>query len=202
MADNDRPLPTPPRRGFGPPRSGPDESAGPSTADRMMHAAAEGRLEEFLQYELPGDEHARELARMMLSMTGMSPAETGAAFPRAAAAGTPASGPAPAPEGTDASCPPEVMSAVRQGDIKGLASLLRTEHERRSGGRPGCPGSPPQEVPAPEPPAAPDSGRPGIDAALVEELVRIGASNDVSVDWLMLRAVKLYVEEYRRSGRL
>jgi hypothetical protein len=48
----------------------------------------------------------------------------------------------------------------------------------------------------------PAEGRAGIDAAIIDELIRIGADNDVTVDWLMLRAVKLYVAEYRTSGKL
>ena len=38
--------------------------------------------------------------------------------------------------------------------------------------------------------------------AIINELIRISADNDVTVDWLMLRAVKLFVEEYRKTGRL
>ena len=59
-------------------------------------------------------------------------------------------------------------------------------------------GSPAPLLATPAPPA----GRAGIDAALVDELLRISTDNDVTVDWLMLRAVKLYVEEYRKTGKL
>ena len=48
----------------------------------------------------------------------------------------------------------------------------------------------------------PAAGPAGIDTAIINELIRISADNDVTVDWLMLRAVKLYVEEYRKTGRL
>jgi hypothetical protein len=84
--------------------------------------------------------------------------------------------------------------------------LLRAEHAKRSGDL--DPAAAPHAVvspaPAPADPATPPdaAGRAGIDAAIVDELLRIGRENDVSVDWLMLRAVKLYVEEHRRTGRL
>jgi hypothetical protein len=71
--------------------------------------------------------------------------------------------------------------------------MLRAEHAKRSGEGPAA-------AEAPRQPAA--EARAGIDAAIVEELLRISADNDVAVDWLMLRAVKLYVEEYRKTGRL
>ena len=93
-----------------------------------------------------------------------------------------------------------------------LAGLLRAEHAKRCGTEPAearAPGrapSPPRaSASAPhalEAPAAAAPARPGIDAAIVDELIRIAADNDVTVDWLTLRAVRLYVEDYRKTGRL
>ena len=62
MVENDRPLPNPPRTRFGRQIRGEGEGAGPLTADRLTQAAAEGRLEEVLQHEIPEGEHARNLA--------------------------------------------------------------------------------------------------------------------------------------------
>jgi hypothetical protein len=166
----------------------------------MAQAAAAGRLEEFLQHEIPAGDHARNLAMMMMGMSGMMPGDLPAAPPSAPAAET---GPQPEGIGDAASAqpPPEVLRAVGAGDVAGLMGLLRAEHAKRN---PECAAAeaPAPHGPAPGAPAAPGAARPGIDAALVDELIRIAAGNDVSVDWLMLRAVKLYVEDFRRTGRL
>ena len=215
MADNDRPLPTPPRSRFGRPLPEDEGAAAPLTADRMAQAAAEGRLDEFLQHEIPGGEHARDLALMMLGMSGMMPMEPVAGTGRGGCAtGGPhddAAPPIPAAGESSqttaaADVPHGVADAVREGNVAGLADLLRAEHAKRSGSGAAdlmpSPFAPP--APAPPSPATVPSGAPaaGIDAALIDELIRIAADNQVTVDWLMLRAVKLYVEEYRRTGRL
>jgi hypothetical protein len=166
----------------------------------MTQAAAEGRLEEFLQRELPESDHARSLALMMMSMSGMMPADAMAGAPPAAQPSGPLRPSPEAPAAAAPQIPPEVFAAVQQGDVAGLAGLLRDAHERRS-----PPASPAGE--APQPPSGPQTspaatGRPGIDAALIDELMRIAADDDVTVDWLILRAIKLYVEEHRRTGRL
>jgi len=205
MTENDRPLPTPPRSRFG---RDSREDAGPASSmisDRMALAAAEGRLEEFLQHEIPEGDHARNLAMMMMGMSGMMPMETPAGLPQADSPHSPAL-PAPdaqAPEAQAAAAPevpPEVLAAIQQGDVANLMGILRAEHAKRA-----APGAAAEE--APQAPAAPSAERPaagpaGIDAAIIDELIRVSADNDVTVDWLMLRAVKLYVEEYRKTGRL
>jgi len=33
-------------------------------------------------------------------------------------------------------------------------------------------------------------------------LLQIAEDNSVSVDWLILRAIKVYVQEYQKTGRL
>ena len=200
MSESDRPLPTPPRSRFG---RDSQEEAGPASgmiSDRMALAAAEGRLEEFLQHEIPAGDAARNLAMMMMGMSGMMPMEIPAGLPQAVAT------PSPAPPGSDAQTvvaaevPPEVLAAIQQGDVANLMGILRAEHGKRT-----APGAAAEE--APQAPAAPSAERPaagpaGIDAAIIDELIRVSADNDVTVDWLMLRAVKLYVEEYRKTGRL
>ena len=204
MTENDRPLPTPPRSRFG---RDSREDAGPGSgmiSDRMALAAAEGHLEEFLQREIPEGEHARNLALMMMGMSGMMPTETPAGQPRPdpppdqalLAPGTPAAAPPVVP--------PEVLAAIQEGDVTNLMGILRAEHAKRSG-LPDAAAAVPQAPAAPtaDPAAAPAAeGRAGIDAAIVDKLIRISADNDVTVDWLMLRAVKLYVEEHRKTGRL
>lgn len=214
MTENERPLPTPPRTRFGRQLRGEEESAGPLTADRLAQAAAEGRLEEFLQREIPEGEHARTLAMMMLGMSGMAASGTPLQEPSAAAETAP--GPAPgvpavsaAPGVSGSALSPEVLAATMQGDVAGLMALLREAHARRGGecipggGEPAG-GSPAISAETIPPAAGADAAaaRPGIDKALVDELIRVGAENQVSVDWLLLRAVKLYLEEHRKTGRL
>jgi len=212
VTQSDRPLPTPPRSRFGRDSQEEAEPASGMISDRMALAAAEGRLEEFLQHEIPGGDAARNLAMMMMGMSGMMPMEIPAGLPQAVAT------PSPAPPGSDAQTasspevPPEVLAAIQQGDVANLMSILRAEHVKRT-----APGAPADE--APQAPASPSAARPpvpspepsaaasvagpaGIDTAIIDELIRISADNDVTVDWLMLRAVKLYVEEYRKTGRL
>ena len=197
MTENDRPLPTPPRARFGRDAREADGPEPPLTSDRMAQAVAEGRLEEFLQRELPESGHARSLALMMMGMSGMLPA--GAAGPAPAAVPSGPDGPQPEVQ-TAASpqIPPGVLAAAQQGNVAELAGLLRAEHGKRF-----APAGAEGETPPSGTPTAPAAtGRPGIDAAIIDELIRISADNDVTVDWLMLRAIKLYVEEHRRTGRL
>ena len=216
MTDSDRPLPTPPRSRFG---SDSREEAGPASSmisDRMSLAAAEGRLEEFLQHEIPEGDHARNLAMMMMGMSGMLPTEMPSGPPPAAAAHPATPSASDPPIASSAEVPPEVLAAVQQGDVANLMGILRAEHVKRAGlsaPESAAPRSSPDPStsrapdPAPVPPtsfstAPAGEGRAGIDAAIIEELIRISADNDVTVDWLMLRAVRLYVEEHRKTGRL
>lgn len=214
MTESDRPLPTPPRSRFG---RDAQEEAGPASgmiSDRMALAAAEGRLEEFLQHEIPQGDHARNLAMMMMGMSGMMPMEIPAESPQAVSTHGP---PPPADESQAAvapEVPPEVIAAIQQGDVANLMGILRAEHAKRSAPgaesddaalTPASSSAAGQTVPSPLPPVSPagaGAGPAGIDTAIINELIRISADNDVTVDWLMLRAVKLYVEEYRKTGRL
>ena len=207
MTENDRPLPTPPRSRFGRDSQQDDGTGSGMISDRMALAAAEGRLEEFLQHELPEGDHARNLAMMMMGMSGMMPTEIPAGEPRLDSLPAPAPPSVEAPAAASPEVPPEVLAAIERGDVANLMGILRAEHAKRSGsgGEP-LPVTPPaarQPLPSPSPSAAPPiEGRAGIDAAIIDELIRISAANDVTVDWLMLRAVKLYVAEYQKTGRL
>ena len=74
MSEKEKPLPRPPKTPFGRKRrfEGNEEDVS-LMADRMGAAMAEGKLEEFLQREMPDNEYARTLAAMMMGMTGMMP---------------------------------------------------------------------------------------------------------------------------------
>ena len=209
MSDSGRPLPTPPRSRFG---RDSQEEAGPASgmiSDRMALAAAEGRLEEFLQHEIPEGDHARNLAMMMMGMSGMMPVEMPAGLPEASSAHSPAPPASDAQTSVSPEVPPEVLAAIEQGDVANLMGILRAEHAKRNGleaaegGSPASPAAPSAALSSAPSGATPAGAGPaGIDTAIINELIRISADNDVTVDWLMLRAVKLYVEEYRKTGRL
>ncbi len=192
MTENERPLPRPPKTPFGKRRPGEEDSGQELIADKMAEAAAMGKLDEYLERELPDSEEARALARMMMAMTGMMPAGS---TPRRPGQEIPA-GPAPEPA---ADVSPDVMKAVHGGDVKGLMDILRREHGKRS--PEDHAGSPPAEgaVAPVEPGGQP---QPAIDKELIDALIRIAADNSVTLDWIILRAIKVYVEEYRKTGKL
>lgn len=77
MSKKDKPLPEPETTPFGKrKRFSESEGETPLLADQMIKAAAEGRLEEFLKEEFPGNEYARKLAMLMLELTGVLPPES------------------------------------------------------------------------------------------------------------------------------
>jgi hypothetical protein len=198
MSKNDKPLPKPPKTPFS--RQRPDENAqeqGSLIADRMAIAAAEGKLDEFLKQEMPDNEYARNLASMMMGMTGMMPT-TGASTD------TPA---APEPEQTpdveqaaqtsQKDVPEDVKKAIMSGDVQGLMTMLRREHQKQSGE----PLTTAEENPSPAPTAS-ASNQPTIDKDLIDALLQIAQDNNVTLDWMILRAIKVYVQEYQKTGRL
>jgi hypothetical protein len=163
----------------------------------MAAAMAEGKLDEFLKQEMPDNAYARNLATMMMGMTGMMP---------------PGGAPAPshAPEGNEQATsfenaalgqtpsaeevPEEVKKAIQGGDVRGLMDLLRQEHQKRM---PGEETTPPEAAAASQP-----VDQPTIDKELIDAMIQIAKDNSVTMDWIILRAIKVYVEEYRKTGRL
>ena len=183
MSEKERPLPQPSKQAFG--RKGRHEEREDQAlmADEIARAAAEGRLEDFLGKEVPDNDYARSLVSMMMGMTGMA----SVIQPPDATEG-PSS---PASSENPSEPPPEVIEAVREGDVEGLKELLQREHEKRH----------PKEGPAVER-QTDTSQKPSIEKEVIEALVKIASDNDVSLDWLTLRALKLYVQEYQKGGRL
>jgi hypothetical protein len=190
MADQEKPLPKPPTQAFGRQKPSKEQGGQDLLADQMAVAAAEGRLDEFLKENMPDSEHGQALAKMMMGMTGMMPMES-------MTAPTPPAQRSPDRESPAAAVPEDVFKAVHGGDVKGLVDLLKKEHQKRS------PGAQIEEaIPAAAPPAMVPTGGPAIDKELIDALVRIAADNSVTLDWLILRAVKVYVEEYLKTGKL
>ena len=200
MTKKDNPLPQPPNSAFGRKNrfEQPDEQAA-LLADRMAAAMAEGKLDEFIKQEMPDNEYARNLASMMMGMTGMLPMEGTPIAPSPAeqhprsSASVPAEQVLPTTE-APAEVLEEVRKAIEGGDVKSLMGLLRQEHFKRTPGS--DPGTTEEAI------AAPSSAQPAIDKDKVDALLQIAKDNGVSMDWLILRAIKAYVQEYQKTGRL
>jgi len=201
MSQNEKPLPKPPSTPFTRKRAGQhNDEQEPLTADRMAQAMAEGKLDEFLKKEMPDNEAARKMATMMMGMTGMM-----------SMGGPPMAPPSPAQQQPPLSpdrnaaeqisppgeVPEDVRKAIESGDVKGLKELLRREYLKRT---PGATFDTSQEAAAP--PQQQASGMPVIDKELIDAMIEIAKENSVTMDWMILRAIKVYVEEYRKTGKL
>ena len=190
MQKKDKPLPKPPSTPFGKKRSfDENEKQEQLIADEMAVAMAEGRLDEFLKSNMPDNEHARKLAEMMMGMTGMMP-------------GSFAGSSASVKEGPSDEKPPEsdssedIVNAVQAGDLQGIMGLLAKEHARRTG-------NPITEIPdEAKKSVTPSSAGPAVDRAIIDELIKIASDNNISFDWLFFRALKRYVDEYKKTGNL
>jgi hypothetical protein len=198
MSDKEKPLPKPPNTAFGRKKQfeQPDEQAA-LLADRMAAAMAEGKLDEFLKREMPDNEYARNLATMMMGMTGMMPPGGNPAASHAPAnKEQPLSVENAAPGQTPSAevVPEEVRKAIQGGDVRGLMDLLRREHEKRMPGE--------ETKPAEETTASQPVDQPTIDKDLIDALIQIAKDNSVTMDWIILRAIKVYVEEFRKTGKL
>ncbi len=197
-SDKEKPLPKPPKSPFGRKRpEEPEQNQGDLIADHMAAAMAEGKLEEFLKQEMPDNEYARSLATMMMGMTGMLPVGGGQPAPQAPEKKeeTPLSeNAAPEQRLSAEEIPEDVKKAIHGGDVKGLMDLLRREHQKRM---PGIEMKPEEET-ATSPPV----DQPAIDKELIDALIQIASDNSVTLDWIILRAIKVYVEEYRKTGKL
>jgi hypothetical protein len=182
VSEKKRSLPQPSKTAFG--RKGQHEEREDQAlmADEIARAAAEGRLEDFLSKEVPDNDYARSLVSMMMGMTGM------ASVIQPPDAAGPSS---PAPAENPSEPPPDVFEALRSTDVEGLKELLQREHKKRH----------PEE--GPELQKKTDTSlKPSIEKEVIENLIKIASDNDVSLDWLTLRALKLYVQEYQKNGRL
>jgi predicted amidohydrolase YtcJ len=200
MSQNEKPLPKPPSTPFTRKRTGEQgEERESLTADRMAAAMAEGKLDEFLKQEMPDNEAARKMATMMMGMTGMMSMGGPPMAPTAPAQAQPSH--SAEMNAADQISPPgevpeDVRKAIESGDVQGLKDLLRREYLKRT---PGATFDNSDEAAAPPPQA---SGMPVIDKELIDAMIQIAKDNSVTMDWMILRAIKVYVEEYRKTGKL
>ena len=213
MPKDKKPLPTPPGPGRQR-RSEEDPQDDPLIADKMGMAMATGNLDKYMKEEFEGSENAHKLASMMMGMTGMAP--QGVPTQGVPTQGVPTqSVPAP-PEGQEApsgepppsgetpSHPPseEIMKAAMSGDSKGLAEMLKKEHLRRQGAGADVSEEKPSQMqdPVKEESQAPADA--AMEKEVLEKLMKIASENNVSIDWVINRALKLYVRDYEGTGRV
>jgi hypothetical protein len=181
MSEREKPLPKPSVSAFGPWKFSEQEEGPTLMADRIAMAISEGRFEEFMKKEMPDNEYAGKLVSMMMGMTGMLSPEN------------------PEPEMREqekpaAEQPPQdLRNAVDTADVKGVMEILRREHEKRSPGA---------IQPVDQEDQGRSSGQSAIERKILDDLVKIAADNSVTLDWLISRAIKLYVREYSTTGRL
>lgn len=196
MSKKESHLQRSPKSPIGKGRFGESQMNAPLIADRMAAAMAEGRLEAFMKEEIPDNEYARSLAAMMMGMTGMMPATFSPSVRKEAERHDGAMEAVNPPgEQFSATQPPEdVISAAHAGDVKGVMELLAREHEKRI---------PKAESELPEEGSVESAtGLSDGEKETLNHLMRIASDNNVSVDWIVLRALRLYVSEYQKTGRL
>jgi ABC-type sugar transport system ATPase subunit len=193
MSKKERPLPRPQKMPSGRRRFEEREDDAPLMADRMAAAMAEGKLDEFMKEEMPDNEYARTLAAMMMGMTGMTFRSPAVKETEEHAAKTKEVRPS---EETQAAihAPEDVIRAVQAGDVKGVMEVLAREHKKRV---PEAEASPVEEEKSEA-----TAGLSGAEKEALDRLMKIASENNVSVDWLVLRALRLYITEYQRTGRL
>ena len=190
MSEKESPLPKPPTTPFGRKRSFKEkEGNAPLMADRLAAAMAEGRLDEFIKQELPDNEQARTLAMMMMGMSGMMPPQGLPSVQKNEPQEESVNPPSEPPE--------EVVKAAKEGDVKGLMEILQKEHRKRSG-----------DIEATEESIAPENTEENspaigkVEKETLDQLMDIASRNNLSMDWVVLRALRLYAEEYQKTGRL
>ncbi len=194
MSAEDRSLPKPPLQAFGSKKSFENTDGKPLMADQIAMAAAGGRLEEFMKDEMPDSDHARKLVSMLMGMTGiMSPEGITGLQPVTDRPEDKPSSPEP-DTGVAPQRPPEdVLKAVNTADLEGLKDLLKREHNKRT------PNHAAAETGESLPPV---NTLPLVDKDVIDNMLKIASDNNLTPDWIILRALKLYIEEYNRTGRL
>jgi hypothetical protein len=197
MSKKERALPKPGKTPFSKKRFEDKGQEDLLMADEMAIAAAEGKLDEYIEQEIPGGEYAKKLAMMMMGMTGVLSPEGGlSASGEDRGSSTESAGTTKTEEsvaGQDV--PPDVLNAVHAGDVEKLKELLAREQQRRD---PGSVEVPIEERDVQQKPQT----KTAIEKDMLDALVRIASENSLSIDWLVARALKLYLDEYQRTGRL
>jgi len=88
----------------------------------------------------------------------------------------------------------EILKAVQSGDVKSLKELLARERRKRM---PDI-----ADLSISEENAARFIEQPGIEKDLMDSIMKIATDNGLPLDWVLVRALKVYAREYQRTGRL
>lgn len=174
----ERGLPRPPKKRK-PFRKTPEPET-PLLSEEMEIASAQGRLDEFLKERIPDNEYAQALARMAAGMSGLdipsSPVDEEKMLKELQKENMP-------------DMPEAILGAAQSGDLKGLMEALAAEHEKRTG----------RKI---ETSPADNSTESSMETEILDSVIKIAAQNNLTIDWLVTRALKLYVEEHKRTGKL
>ena len=197
MSKKERDLPKPGKTPFSRKRRAEEGQDDLLMADQMAMAAAEGKLNEYLEQEIPEGEYAKKLAMMMMGMTGILPNEGGLPVDEGALRSPSDAAETGQGQGGEAApvVPEDVVNAVKAGDVEKLKELLSREKQRRDPDSEAVSGEP---LKAGQPQPSPSM----IEKDMLDSMIKVAFDNKVSVDWLMARAMKLYLEEYQKTGRL
>lgn len=206
MSEKEKPLPQPPSTPFGfRKRFEQQGDCSRLIADQLAMAMAEGKLDEYIKQEMPDNEHARKLTQMMMGMSGMA----GMPLPGLEQASEENTGNKPSENRSGAATselksplqvPEDLVKAALDGDIKGLMQMLRREHEKTSPGTIAT--ATHLDTQHTQGLDAGHGVNPSIEKEIVDALSVIAGDNGLTMDWLILRALKLYVQEYKKTGRL
>jgi hypothetical protein len=192
MSKREKDLPQPKKSPSGRKRNEGEEQNDLLMADKMALAAAEGKLEEYLNQELPEGEYAKKLAIMMMNMTGT-------ALPQQGETPEPLKEAAESAETEEAegakAVPEDVVKAVKAADVELLKGLLVREARKRD------PHSGEEQKEDESVPQAKESGT-GLEKGTLDDLISVASENNISLDWLIARALKLYLKDYKKTGRL
>lgn len=188
MPGKKRALPEPPgRKGGG--RTVPGGEGLIFDELQMAMAGGEKKLEEFMKENLPEGKYARKLTELMMGMSGMAPLEN----------------PSRAP---GREMPEEMLHAARSGDVRELSKLLASERETKSAPAKEVKKSGKGKKPAAATPKGGEAlqteagGQSLMEKELVDSLYEISVDMGLPMDWLIQRALKLYIRKYRETGQL
>ncbi len=203
--EKERSLPQPPRKKTRPGFHEQPEREG-LVFDKLQEAMAEGKVEEFMKENMPEGEYARKLAGLMMGMSGVPFAERPAG---------PASGPSQEMKADETErpmlqVPEDVLQAALAGNVSTLAGLLGREHGKKQKPQPGKKkekgGAAYSESRAEGQPEKKEelAERNGslLEKEIVDSLLEISVDNNLAMDWLIYRALKLYIKKYRETGQL
>lgn len=162
----------------------------------MAEAAAKGRMDEYISENFGESGNARRLLEMMMGMTGMAPPQSRT---RAVRKGKSKD----APTGGKANVPKDVLAAASCGNVGELMNLLKREQENKSGRKEVSPETTVKEgKKTVRKKTAQDKDQGFIEKQVLDQLINIASENNVTVDWLISRAISLYVRDYRTTGRM